>query len=108
MENNKIDRVIASLSGIEHSAEGIKSDTEKKKSEYLQEIENKIKVFDEDLEKEHKENMKKLAERLENEKNDAMVAMRADMAGQVGRLDEAYEKNHEKLAKEIFEQLISE
>ena len=32
MEDNKIDRVISSLSKIEHSAEGIKNDTEKKKA----------------------------------------------------------------------------
>lgn len=108
MEDNKVDQVIAALSRIEHSAEKIKSDTEQKKSEYAQEIEDKKKVFDENLEKEHHENMKKLAEKLENEKENSLHLMKADMEEQVGKLVEAYEKNHEKMAEEIFRQLISE
>ena len=108
MEDNKIEQVIEALFKIENSAEGIKADTEQKKAEYAQEIENKIKLFDEKLENEHKENLEKLAERLENEKKEAMDAMRKKMAVEVGKLDEEYEKNHEKIAREIFEQLISE
>lgn len=106
MDDNKIDQVIASLSRIEHSAEGIKSDTEQKKSQYAQEIERKIKEFDKELEVSHGESLERLAERLEEEKKKAMVEMRADMAVEVGKLDEAYEKNHEKLAREIFNKMI--
>lgn len=108
MENNKIEQVIEALFRIESSAEGIKADTEQQKAEYTQEIEKKVKLFDENLENEHKENLAKLTERLEREKIEAMDSMRKAMEAEVEKLDEAYNKNHEKIAKEIFEQLISE
>lgn len=108
MDENKVVQVIAALSRIEKSAEGIKSDTESSKSEYAGEIEDKIKAFDSQLEAEHEENMKKLAEKLETGKKEALLEMRAEMAVEVGKLDEAYEKHHEQIAKEVFMELISE
>lgn len=108
MEESRVNQVIASLSKIEKSAEGIKNDTEQRKSAYAKEIEDKIKIFDDELEIEHQKNMEKLKERLENEKKEAMLKMRADMAVEVGKLDEAYEKYHEEFAKKIFEQMLRE
>ena len=52
--------------------------------------------------------MEELKERLENEKKEAMQKMRADMAVEVGRLDEVYEKHHTELAKKIFGQMLRE
>lgn len=108
MEKSRVNQVIASLSKIEKSAEGIKNDTEQKKSAYAKEIEDKIKIFDEELEIKHQKNMEELKERLENEKKEAMLKMRADMAVEVGRLDEVYEKHHTELAKKIFDQMLRE
>ncbi len=108
MEENTIDQVIAALSEIEDSAASIEKDIEAKKSEYAKEIENKIKAFDEELAREHSENMSKLAEQLDAKKEESMLAMRADMEASVRQLDEVYEKNHEMLAKEIFNKLVSE
>lgn len=108
MEENRVDEVIASLSKIEKSAEGIKSDTERQKSEYAREIENRIKEFNEKLETEHRENVKRLTERLEKEKTEAMAAMRTEMSAEVGKLEEFYEKNHERIAREVFLQMINE
>lgn len=108
MDESRVNQVIASLSKIEKSAEGIKNDTEQKKAAYAKEIEDKIKIFDEELEAEHQKNMEKLKEKLENEKKEAMLKLRADMAKEVGKLDEAYEKHHAELAGKIFEQLLRE
>lgn len=108
MEKSRVNQVIASLSKIEKSAEGIKNDTEQKKSAYAKEIEDKIKIFDEELQIEHQKNMEELKERLVNKKNEAMNKMRADMAAEVGKLDEAYEKHHKELAKKIFDQMLKE
>lgn len=108
MEQSRVNQVIASLSKIEKSAEGIKSDMEQKKAAYAKEIEDKIKIFDDELEIEHKENMEKLKERLENEKKDAMLKLRADMSVEVGRLDDAYEKYHTELAQNVFQQMLRE
>lgn len=108
MEESRVNQVIASLSKIEKSAEGIKNDTEQKKSAYAKEIEEKIKIFDEELLAERQKSMEKLRETLENEKKEAMQKMRADMDIEVGKLDESYEKNHEEFAKKIFEQMIRE
>ncbi len=108
MDESRVNQVIASLSKIEKSAEGIKNDTEHKKNLYAKEIEDKIKVFDEELEAEHRENMKQLKEKLEKEKEEAMLKMRADMAVEVGKLDEIYDKHHTEIAKKIFEQMLKE
>lgn len=108
MEKSRVNQVIASLSKIEKSAEGIKNDTEQKKSAYAKEIEDKIKIFDEELQIEHQKNMEELKERLVNKKNEAMNKMRADMAAEVGKLDEMYEKHHKELAKKIFDQMLKE
>ena len=106
MEEKGIDQVIDSLSRIEKSAESIRTDTEARKARYGQEIENKIWEFDAQLEEQHTKDMKELVERLEKERSEAMLKMRADMAIEVGKLDEAYEKNHTAMAKEILEMLI--
>ena len=108
METSRVNQVIASLSKIEKSAEGIKNDTEQKKSAYAKEIEAKIKIFDEELEIKHQKNMAELKERLENEKKEAMLKMRADMDIEVGKLDEAYEKHHPELAQKIFDRMLKE
>jgi hypothetical protein len=108
MEESVVNQVIASLSKIEKSAEGIKNDTEHKKTAYAREIEEKIKIYDEEMEIQHQKNMEKLKENLENEKKEAMLKMRADMAVEVGKLDEAYEKHHKELAQSIFEQMLKE
>lgn len=108
MEETKVDRVIAALSKIENSAEAIKVDTEQKKADYAKEIDKQIEIFDRELSKEHLESMEKLTETLEEEKKEAMLKMRADMAVEVGRLDETYEKYHEEMAQSIFEKMISE
>ncbi len=108
MEQTSVDQVIAALSKIEKSAEGIKSETEQKKSRYAEEIEDKIKIFDQELAQKHKENMERLKETLEAEKNESMQKLRLDMEAEVGKLDEIYEKRHQELAKDIFEQMLAD
>ena len=83
-------------------------DPEVLNNEHSQEIHEKIRQFDEKLAKEHEENITNLAEKLDNDRTNAMLEMRADMAVLVGNLDKAYNEKHEELARGIFNQLISE
>lgn len=106
MDNNRIDEVIAALSKIETSAADIEIETEKQKNEYSRMIEEKIKAFDEELEKKHREDLSQLSRELEEEKTEELSAMKEETDLIISHLDKAYEKKHKKWAREIIEDLI--
>lgn len=105
MENEKI---LASLIRIEMSAKEIDDETETKKEAYARELDERIKKYDEKLNKEKEVHIAELKERLKNEQKEELLIMRQNTLAQIAKVDEAFEKNHTKWAKEIFEQIVKE
>ncbi len=108
MEENKIDQVIVALSKIESTAVGIQEESEREKNQYYKMIVDKIKDFDESLLEEHRVKMSELSKKLESEKEEELSAMKDETHVLISFLDKAYQKKHEKWAKDILEQLIKE
>lgn len=108
MEDNKIDKVIESLSKIEASAVGVQQDAEKEKTEYAKTIEEKIKKFDEQLDEETQKELKELEDNLSNIHQKELADMRSAILDEVADIEASYNSNHEQWAKTIFEQIIKE
>ncbi|MDE6209023.1 MAG: TIGR03761 family integrating conjugative element protein [Lachnospiraceae bacterium] len=108
MEDNKIDKVIAGLSKIEASAVSIQQDAEREKAEYAKVIEEKIKEFDEQLNKETERELKELEAGIASVHQKKLSDMRTSILEDVSRLEALYNESHEQWAKDIFEQIIKE
>jgi hypothetical protein len=107
MEGNySIDKVVSALSQIELDAIKIEEETEVIKNEYSAYIDKKIKDFDKEIQKEHKENLLKLSKELEEEKEEELSAMKEETELIINHFQKAYDKKHSIWAKEIFEELI--
>ncbi|NLL92737.1 MAG: hypothetical protein GX225_01125 [Clostridiales bacterium] len=108
MEENKIDQIIASLSRIETSAEGVQREAEREKAEYTQLIEDKIKKFDEELDEKTERELGTRKESLQQKHQEELIAMRAKILDHVSQMDEAYEVNHEQWVEDIVASIIKE
>lgn len=105
MDNEKI---LASLLRIELSAKEIDEEMEAKKEAYAKELDQRIKDYDAQLAKEKEIHITELKEKLRAEQKEELLVMRQETLAQIAKVDEAFEANHTKWAKEIFEQIVNE
>ena len=101
-----MEQIISKLSEIEAAAKVIMEDTDRKKKALSQEMENKCKAFDIALEKETDEQIAKIRRNLEQEKDARLTSLQKDTEAAFTALDSYYEKNHERLSRQIFEKII--
>lgn len=108
VEDNRIDEVIGEIFKIESTALGIQSDAEREKQQYAEYTERRIKEFDEQLAVETDEKIKELQEKLKLAKEKEMLSMRNDISEYTLKMDEQYNENHEKWARNIVDSIIKE
>lgn len=101
-----MEQIISKLSEIEAAAKGIMEDTDRQKKALSQEMENQCKQFDMTLEKETSDRIAKIRENLEQEKDVRLTSLQKDTEAAFAALDSYYEKNHERLTRQIFEKII--
>mgnify|MGYP003304279664 CR=1 FL=1 len=106
--NNNVDEVINELSRIEATATNILNESENEKVEYERLINQKIKEFDERVDKIGEENLAALKLKLEEEKRAEMAKMRSDICAQTDKMEEKYQKEHEIWVRQIVNDIIKE
>lgn len=105
---HSVDEVINEISKIERAASNIEDESQREKEEYARLIDNKIKEFDERVDKETEENLANLRLKLEEEKRKELTAMRSEIVARTEKMDELYERNKEKWVDEIVQEIIKE
>ena len=106
--NNNVDEVINELSKIEATATNILNESENEKIAYERSITQKIKEFDERVDKLAEKNLQTLKEQLEQEKREEMSKMRSDILAQTDKMEEFFEKEHENWVRQIVADIIKE
>lgn len=105
---HSVDEVINEISKIERAASNIEDESQREKEEYARLIDNKIKEFDERIDKETEENLANLRLKLEEDKRKELTAMRSEIVARTEKMDELYERNKEKWVDGIVQEIIKE
>ena len=105
---HSVDEVINEISKIERAASNIEDESQREKEEYARLIDNKIKEFDERIDKETEENLANLRLKIEEDKRKELTAMRSEIVARTEKMDELYERNKEKWVDEIVQEIIKE
>lgn len=100
-----MEQILNKLSEIEATANAIMQDATRQKQALSEEAEKKAREFDAGLEKETSEQILKIRNDLEQEKDVRIAQLRQATEEQLTRLDSYYEANHEQLATELFRKI---
>ncbi|WP_373212275.1 hypothetical protein [Ruminococcus sp. 5_1_39BFAA] len=101
-----MEQIISKLSEIETSARVIMEDTDRQKKALSEEMEKQCKEFDAALAEETDRKIGEIRRNLESEKNDLLSSLSKETEASIQALDSYYEKNHQRLSKEIFEKIL--
>lgn len=101
-----MEQIISKLSEIETAAKTIMEDTDRQKKALSAEMERQCKEFDAALAAETDRKVGEIRRNLESEKNDLLASLSKETEAAVQALDSYYEKNHQRLSKEIFEKIL--
>lgn len=102
-----MEQILNKLSEIEITAHRIMEDADRTKAALTAEMEQECKKFDAGLEEETIRKIQELRSSLEQKKNSELEALRRSTEKALADLDSYYMKNHEKLAEELLDKLLS-
>ncbi len=102
----EINQVIARLSRIEDASVEVVNRSEQEKKQYAALMEQKTKDFDTSLAKETEIKLAKIKIDLEAQSANDLANLRKETNEELARIDESFETNHSKMAKQIFENMI--
>lgn len=104
--DNQMENIINQLSCIEDAAVRIMELADHQKKELSLEMEQRTKEFDEQLAADIKERLQRMQDKLDAEKNAELENLKIANLDAQNALNESFEKNHTKWAKEILDELI--
>lgn len=102
-----MEELLNKLSEIENAARSIMEAADRSKQALSEEMEKKQKAFDRQLEQETDARIEQIRSDLEREKDIELTALRQNTENAYKQLDSYYEKNHERLSRELFQKIIS-
>ena len=103
----KMEQILNKLSEIELTAQRIMEDCDRQKQVLSEEAEKKCKDYDDLLESQTNEQILKIRQQLEEEKDSRLSQLRADTEATFSSLDAQYEQQHTQLSRELFEKILS-
>lgn len=101
-----MEQIISKLSEIETTAKGIMDDTDRQKKALSEEMEKQCKEFDAALAAETDQKVGEIRRNLESKKNNLLASLSQETEASIQALDSYYEKNHQRLSKEIFQKIL--
>ncbi|MDO5135876.1 MAG: hypothetical protein Q4D55_07460 [Eubacteriales bacterium] len=101
-----MEQILNKLSEIEATAQGIINDGNAKKKALSWDMERQCKEFDAAFEQEMEDHIRSIRQNLETEKDAQLTALRSSTEAAFQRLDAYYEKNHERLSRELFDKIV--
>ena len=102
-----MEQILNKLSEIELTAQRIMEDCGRQKQVLSEEAEKKCKEYDDQLESQTTEQIRKIRQLLEEEKDSRLTQLRADTDATFASLDAHYEQQHTQLSRELFEKILS-
>ena len=82
-------------------------DCAQQKQVLSEEAEKKCKDYDDQLESRTTEQIRRIRQQLEEEKDSRLAQLRADTDAAFSSLDAHYEQQHTQLSRELFEKILS-
>lgn len=101
-----MEQILNKLSEIELTAESIMKDADRNKQALSQEMEKKRQDFDAQIARETNDKIHKIRTDMEKEKDERIAAFRRDTEEALAQLDSYYEKNHDRLSRQLFQQIL--
>lgn len=98
--------IIEKLTEIETVAAKAKEAVAGRKQELVREMEKQRKQFDEEMDKETRNELEAMREELECRKDDEISKIREDANRWEKNLGDYFEKNHESLSQSLFQKII--
>ncbi len=102
-----MEQILDKLSEIELTAQRIMEDCAQQKQVLSEEAEKKCKDYDDQLESRTTEQIRRIRQQLEEEKDSRLAQLRADTDAAFSSLDAHYEQQHTQLSRELFEKILS-
>ena len=102
-----MEQILNKLSEIELTAQRIMEDCDRQKQVLSEEAEKKCKDYDDLLESQTNEQILKIRQQLEEEKDSRLSQLRADTEATFSSPDAQYEQHHTQLSRELFEKILS-
>lgn len=101
-----MENIINQLSRIEEKAVQIIEAADNQKKEFALEMEQKTNEFDNQLAADTKKRLQKMQEKLNVEKDKELEKLKADNLNFQNTLNQKFQQNHSKWAKELLNELI--
>lgn len=102
-----MEQILNKLSEIEITAQRIMEDADRTKSALSAEMEQQCKSFDMELAQETNQQIQKLRSSLEAQKDQELAALRLNTEKHLADLDAYYTQNHQQLAEDLFQKLLT-
>lgn len=102
-----MEQILSKLSEIETVTKSIMDDAARQKQVLSDEMEQRLKAFDEQLDKETEQRIREIRAGLEKEKDAQLAALRSNTEQALAQLDAYYEQNHTQLAQKIYQEIIT-
>lgn len=100
-----MEEVIQKLSEIESTAKKIMEDAQLQKATLDKNLQQRMKEYDEQSEKQLADELMKRQKALESKTKEQIAALEQKTSNILSELDQYYEKNHERLVQEIFDHI---
>lgn len=104
----QVEQVISELSKIDNASESILTSADKEKEDYAEEMSEKTKSLDLELKADAQKYIENFKNRLQADNEKLLNQLRANTEKDLQKLDDAFNKNHTKMAEDIFTRLIKE
>ena len=103
-----MESIVEKLAEIEKTAESIVEHAQARKTEVEREIQAKRDDFDRELDAYTKAELEKIRTQAEAQMDQVLEEQRIQNRSEIERLNEEYEKNHTRYAKEILKKITEE
>lgn len=101
-----MEQILSKLSEIELTARNVRKDADKTKKVLSEEMEQQCKAFDSALEQQTNDQIRRIRDGLEKEKDSRLTALRQETEQHFTTLDTCFAENHQQLCEELFRKIL--
>ena len=103
-----MDKVLDKLADIENTASGIMEEANKRKSQFAQEMDEKTRAFDQELEKETQNRIRQVQETMERDMNQKLKEQKERSDRLLLEMETNYKEHRKAHVEELFKEMIKE
>lgn len=101
-----MEQIISKLSEIENMAGQIMEEAQDKKKELSQQHQNQCRKYDEQAQAQAEEKIRQIRVQLEQNQKTQLADLKKRTQEGFAQMEDYYEKQHQRLAREIYEKII--